>query len=65
MNNYFIECIKYNTYSKEENYLKFINNLNKISEILNTDRIIISLHPSKIKIVEKNIKKCKIIKYYN
>ena len=49
MNNYFIECIEYRTNSKEENYIKFVNILNKLSEILNTERIIINIKPIKKK----------------
>jgi hypothetical protein len=61
-----INFIKYNTYSKEEYYINYLKELNKVSEILNSDRTIINLKSNNIidiKINKKN--KTKIIKYYN
>ena len=60
MNNNFI---KYKTYSKEKYYLNYLKELNKVSEILNSDRTIINLKLNTI--IDIKINKKKIIKYYN
>ena len=60
MNNNFI---KYKINSKEKYYLNFLKELNKVSEILNSDRTIINLKLNTI--IDIKINKKKIIKYYN
>ena len=48
-----INFIKYNTYSKEEYYINYLKELNKVSEILNSDRTIINLKSNNIIDIKK------------
>ena len=60
MNNDLLEYITYNTYSKDESYINFINNLNKKSYIAyNKDVIKINLKHNKIKYYNDDIIKIK------
>lgn len=58
-----INFIKYKTFSKEKQYLNYLKEINKVSEILNSDRTIINLKSHTI--IDIKINKKKIIKYYN